>query len=188
MGDIDLEDMNKQNTHELPVIPAEGLEDKKTELLKPKTRVDGNRQKKDIKTRAGYAGYNGRTEILRRSPSDNEEPKRSGRGRRRHSKEYQEGYFAMETVSLVALAVVVIVFVVAAIMHVEMAQFSLPVLGITVVLMVLMGIFLGGAPSFVTLLLVAMSLIAGMVTGTMSEVISGVVVFLGTVLCMKDRG
>ena len=38
------------------------------------------------------------------------------------------------------------------------------------------------------LILVILSLIAGMVTGTMSEVISGVVVFIGTVLCMKDRG
>ncbi|MCR4745236.1 MAG: hypothetical protein K5894_08400 [Lachnospiraceae bacterium] len=98
-----------------------------------------------------------------------------------------EGYISSEALTLISLAAIVIVTIVCAVLHVQMNTVSLPVLLITLIIVILMGLFLGNSPSWITMLLVAAIMIAGAATGMYAEVTIGVVVFLATVFAIKER-
>ncbi len=97
------------------------------------------------------------------------------------------GYISNEAVTLASLAFIVIVTVICAFLHVQMNTISLPVVLITLVIFILMGIFLGNSPSAISLFLVGLILIVGAVTGMYAEVCIGVVIFLATVFTIKEK-
>lgn len=98
-----------------------------------------------------------------------------------------EGYISSEAMTLISLVAIVIVTVVSAILHVQMNTVSVPALLITLVIEILMGIFLGNSPSWVSLLLVAVIMTVGAIVGMYAEVTIGVVIFLGTVFTIKEK-
>ncbi len=133
-----------------------------------------------------YKNYSGNADVLRHKKRENEK-QRGSRGRRKKQKIQREGIVSTETVSLVALVIILGTIIFSAVRHVEMRELSLAVLLITAVITVIMGVLLGDAPSYVTLIVVALIIIAGAITGMFSEVITGAVFFLGTVLAIKGR-
>lgn len=132
-----------------------------------------------------YKNYSGSADVLRhkRREGDNK------RGRRRglRKKQKRESIISPETISLIALVIIVAAIFICAFKHVEMRELSLAALIVTSVITVIMGLLLGDAPSYVALILVAMIIIAGAVTGMFSEVITGSVIFLGAVAAVKGR-
>ena len=133
-----------------------------------------------------YKNYSGNADVLRHKKRENEK-QRGSRGRRKKQQVQREGIVSTETVSLVALVIILATIIFSAVRHVEMRELSLAVLLITAVITVIMGVLLGDAPSYVTLIVVALIIIAGAITGMFSEVITGAVFFLGTVLAIKGR-
>ncbi len=97
------------------------------------------------------------------------------------------GYISSEALALISLAFIVIVTIVCAFLHVQMNTISLPVVLITLVIFILMGLFLGNSPSVISLFLVGLILIVGAITGMYAEVTIGVVVFLATVFTIKEK-
>ncbi len=133
-----------------------------------------------------YANYSGNADVLRHKKREQEKT-RGRRGKKARQKQRSEGFISTETISLIALVIILGTIFFCAIRHVEMKELSLTVLLITAVITIVMGVLLGDAPSYVTLILVALIIIAGAVTGMFSEVITGVIIFLGTVLAIKGR-
>jgi len=133
-----------------------------------------------------YKDYTGNADILRHADRK-EDGLRSGSRKKRRKSRRKESFIAAESISLLALAVIILVIFICAIKHVEFNTLSLAALLITSIITVAMGIFLGEAPSYVALILVALIIIAGAVTGMFSEVITGVVIFLGTLTAIKGR-
>ncbi len=132
-----------------------------------------------------YQNYSGSADVLRykRKEGDN----RRGRGRRSRKKQRRDEVVSFEAISVVALVIILGTVFFCAIRHVEMHELSLAALLVTIIITILMGFFLREAPAYVTLILVAMIIIAGAVTGMFSEVITGSVIFLGTVAAIKGR-
>lgn len=133
-----------------------------------------------------YKEYSGNADILRHAEKKDDGYKGRSRKKKRKARK-RESYIASETISLIALAAIILVIFICAIKHVEFSALSLPALLITSVITVAMGIFLGEAPAYVSLILVALIVIAGAVTGMFSEVITGVVIFLCTVTAIKGK-
>ncbi|MBQ9550464.1 MAG: DMT family transporter [Lachnospiraceae bacterium] len=133
-----------------------------------------------------YKNYSGNADVLRHKKRENEK-QRGSRVRKKKQKIQREGMISTETISLVALVIILGTIIFSAVRHVEMRELSLAVLLITAVITIIMGVLLGDAPSYVTLILVALIIIAGAITGMFSEVITGAVFFLGTVLAIKGR-
>lgn len=133
-----------------------------------------------------YKEYTGNAEVLRHAERKGDDGKYRTRNKRRKSRK-RESFIASETISLIALAAIILVIFICALKHIEFSTLSVPALIVTSVITVAMGIFLGEAPSYVTLILVALIIIAGAVTGMFSEVITGVVIFLGTVTAIKGK-
>ncbi len=132
-----------------------------------------------------YKNYSGNADVLRyrRKEGDN----KRGRSRRNRKNKKREGIMSVEAVSLIALIFIVGTIFFCAVRHVEIRELSLAVLIITSAITVIMGIMLREAPAYVSLILVAMIIVAGAVTGMFSEVITGSVIFLGTVTAVKGR-
>ncbi len=97
------------------------------------------------------------------------------------------GYISNEAMTLASLSIIVIVTILCALFHVKMNAMSAPALIITLVIVIIMGILMGNAPSWVSLLLVAAIMVVGAVTGMYAEVLTGVIVFLGTVITIKEK-
>ncbi len=132
-----------------------------------------------------YKNYSGSADVLRHKRREND----NKRGRRRglRKKQKRESVISPETISLIALVVIIGTIFFCAIKHVEMRELSLAALIVTSLITVIMGLLLGDAPSYVALILVALIIIAGAVTGMFSEVITGSVIFLGAVSAVKGR-
>nr|MCR5024465.1 hypothetical protein [Lachnospiraceae bacterium] len=133
-----------------------------------------------------YKEYTGNADILRHADKKGDDSKHRTRNKRRKNRK-RESYLAAETISLIALAAIILVIFICALKHIEFSTLSVPALIVTSIITVAMGIFLGEAPSYVTLILVALIIIAGAVTGMFSEVVTGVVIFLGTVTAIKGK-
>ncbi|MBR1892847.1 MAG: hypothetical protein IJ815_04885 [Lachnospiraceae bacterium] len=97
------------------------------------------------------------------------------------------GYISNEAMTLASLSIIVIVTILCALFHVEMNAMSAPALIITLIIVIIMGILMGNAPSWVSLLLVAAIMVVGALTGMYAEVLTGVIVFLGTVITIKEK-
>ncbi len=135
-----------------------------------------------------YKNYSGNADVLRhkRRETDNTRSHRAKKGKQKR-KERREGFISTETISLIALVIILGTIFFCAIRHVEMRQLSLPILLVTVIITVIMGVLLGDIPAYVTLIVVALLIIAGAVTGMLTEVLTGAMFFLGTVLAIKGR-
>ncbi|SFK99899.1 hypothetical protein SAMN05216390_10787 [Lachnospiraceae bacterium KH1T2] len=120
-----------------------------------------------------------RADIMKREESKKPEWKKK--------KPVFDGYFAAETFTLIALAVIILVTVICTFLHVQMHTMSALALVITLVIEIAMGILLGNSPSWVALLIVAAIMIAGAATGMFSEVVTGSLVFLGTFITIKEK-
>ncbi len=145
--------------------------------------------RKQLKTRSNYKGDNSKTEVLRHVDRDSEEADEQGyrRSRRSADMEYRDGYFSKEMLSLVGIASIVITAIVCAIVKVELRELSVTPLIIISILVFLMGVFLSTAPSYVPLFLLTVMMIVGAITDNFSEVVIGGVVFLSTVLAIKEK-
>ena len=97
------------------------------------------------------------------------------------------GYISTEAMTLASLSIIVIVTILCALLHVEMNSMSAPALIITLIIVIIMGMLLGNSPSWVSLLIVAAIMIVGALTGMYAEVLTGVIVFLGTVITIKEK-
>lgn len=133
-----------------------------------------------------YTNYSGNADVLRHKNRDGESGTER-RSRKKGKRRKRDSAVSTETISLVALIVIVGAIFVCALRHVEMRELSLAALIITAIITIAMGVLLGDTPSYVTLIVVALIIIAGAITGMFSEVITGVVMFLGTVLAIKGR-
>ena len=109
------------------------------------------------------------------------------RRRNLNEEDFKESSFPIQIISYVAVAIIVIIALICAFRGIEFNKLSPLVLGIISVIMVVMGIFLGMIPSFITLLSAAAALVAGALTGFFSEVVSALVVLLATVTALKGR-
>ncbi|MBO6132719.1 MAG: hypothetical protein J6P05_00080 [Lachnospiraceae bacterium] len=132
-----------------------------------------------------------KTEVLRHESRMNEEgeDKSHKKRKKRKAADTQASVFgvSMEAICLVALLLIIIVLFGAAIGRVELTELSVPVMAITTIIVIIMGFIMGGAPSFVSLIIVALILLAGALTGMLSEVLVGVIVFMGTVIVIKEK-
>ena len=122
--------------------------------------------------------YKTRTDILRYE--DVIHPKKAAKS------EESEGFISRGALSLGALAAIVLVAVFCALRHVPMDIISLPALGLTIAIMVLMGVFLSSSPLYVTVLVAAAALILGAALGMYAEVLTGVTVCFGTVMTIRE--
>ncbi|MCR4891025.1 MAG: hypothetical protein K5989_02390 [Lachnospiraceae bacterium] len=170
------------------------VDEEKKEEVKEKTELtekEKNPVKKTIKTRSSYMGYKTKTEVLRHVDRDEEwERQRQSRGkrsRRNKDMEYDEGYFSRETLAIVSLAVFFIVAIIFAIRKTELQPMSVPVVGIISVILALMGFFVSSTPAFVPLMFSCIILLVGVFTGMLSEVMVGLVIFLGVILTVKEK-
>ncbi|MCR4590345.1 MAG: hypothetical protein K5668_05965 [Lachnospiraceae bacterium] len=191
-----------------PVI--EETAEQKTEILRSRIDADGAPKTEVKESTAGmltdgmpeflrsanstirrdgpYKNYSGNADVLRHKRREPEKG-RSRKTRKGHDskRERREGILSTETISLIALVIILGTIFFCAIKHVEMRELSLPILLVTVLITIIMGVLLGDTPSYVTLILVALIIIAGAITGFFSEVITGALFFLGTVLAIKGR-
>lgn len=135
-----------------------------------------------------YKNYSGNADVLRHKKREPEgsRNRRSKRSKQRN-RERSEGILSTETISLIALVIILGTIFFCALRHVEMRQLSIPILLVTVIITIIMGVLLGDTPAYVTLIVVALIIIAGAVTGMLSEVLTGALFFLGTVLAIKGR-
>ena len=135
-----------------------------------------------------YKNYSGNADVLRHKKREPEgtRARRAKRSKQR-AKERSEGILSTETISLIALVIILGTIFFCAMKHVEMRQLSIPILLVTVIITIIMGVLLGDTPAYVTLIVVALIIIAGAVTGMLSEVLTGALFFLGTVLAIKGR-
>lgn len=107
-------------------------------------------------------------------------------GHRIHAREedYIDSRFPKQQAALVMLIVLAVFCVVGG---VHMGQISAAVLSVIIFIELLMGFFLGNAPAFITIMLTALMMAAGMFTKTLEAVAPGCIVFIATVLAVKDK-
>ena len=133
-----------------------------------------------------YKNYTGNADVLRHKTREPEKGK-GRRNRKKRQRQRRDGIISTETISLLALVVIVGAIFFCAFKHVEMRELSLAALVVISLITIIMGALLGDAPSYVSLILVALIIIAGAITGMFSEVITAVIIFLGTVTAIKGR-
>ena len=133
-----------------------------------------------------YKNYTGNADVLRHKTREPEKG-RGRRNRKKRQRQRRDGIISTETISLLALVVIVGAIFFCAFKHVEMRELSLAALVVISLITIIMGALLGDAPSYVSLILVALIIIAGAITGMFSEVITAVIIFLGTVTAIKGR-
>ena len=134
----------------------------------------------------GHLGFYGNADVLRHKTREPEKG-RGRRNRKKRQRQRRDGIISTETISLLALVVIVGAIFFCAFKHVEMRELSLAALVVISLITIIMGALLGDAPSYVSLILVALIIIAGAITGMFSEVITAVIIFLGTVTAIKGR-
>ena len=133
-----------------------------------------------------YANYKGNADILRHTRREPENA-RSRRLRKKKQRQRREGLISTETISLIALVIILGAIFFCAVKHIELTELSISALIVISVITIVMGALVGDIPSYVTLILVALIIIAGAITGMLSEVLTGLILFLSTVLAIKGR-
>jgi uncharacterized membrane protein len=98
--------------------------------------------------------------------------------------DYVESTFPKQTVALVTLAIIVIASIICGR---KVGEVSVAVICVIVFIELVMGFFLGNSPVFVSLLLVAIMMVIGILTKTVEVILPGIVVFLGTILTVKEK-
>ena len=193
-----------QKTAEIPVITPE-LAIKTPEIKATETENRTVTEEKTVKPEANdampdflrsanstirrdgpYKNYTGNAEVLRHKEREPEKG-RNRRNRKKRQKQRRDGIISTETISLLALFVIIGTIFFCAFKHVEMRELSLTALVVISLITIIMGALLGDAPSYVSLILVALIIIAGAITGMFSEVITAVIIFLGIVTAIKGR-
>ncbi|SKC06656.1 hypothetical protein SAMN06296386_11733 [Lachnospiraceae bacterium] len=124
---------------------------------------------------------NSRTEVLRHVESEEDRKMRP----KRH--EYKETVISRDTLSLFGIAAVVIVLLICALAHVKVETMPVPVSAITVVIVLLMAVFMGNSPTWISLTLIALLLIIGAVTGMYTIALVGAVVYLSVISVIKGK-
>ena len=119
----------------------------------------------------------GVTEILQKENSVN-------RSFRTSENDFVESGFPRQQAALVALVILAILCIIGG---VRMGEISAAVICVIVFIELLMGFFLGNEPAFISIILTAIMVLAGMLTGTLSAVAPGCIVFIGTVLVVKGK-
>lgn len=103
---------------------------------------------------------------------------------RRHSREPELAGIPVSTIKYISLAILIVV---AAICGYKFLEVSLPIVLVLIVIVVIMGVVLHSTPVFVSVLLAAAILIAGMLTGNTDIVICAISTYLGTILVLKEN-
>ena len=124
---------------------------------------------------------NSRTEVLRHAESKDDRKKRNVR------REYKDAVLSRDTLSLIGIAAVVVVLIICALAHVHVETMSVPVVAIAMVIVLLMGVFMGNAPTWASLALVALLIVIGAVTGMFTIVLTGAVVYLSVISVIKGK-
>lgn len=112
------------------------------------------------------------------------EPEPSRSRVRAREEDYIESRFPKQQAALVALVVLAVFCVVGGR---QIGDTAVAVLCVVIFIEMLMGFFLGNAPSCITVTLTALMALVGMLTKTSGAVIPGCVVFIATVLVVKDK-
>lgn len=123
-----------------------------------------------------------RTEGVLEAPENTVEY--AGNRLRAREEDYIESGFPRQQAAVIML-VILAVFCVAG--GAYAGKVSAAVLCVIVFIELLMGFFLGSAPAFITVMLTAGMLAAGMLTKTLDAVAPGCIVFIATVLTVKDK-
>lgn len=98
--------------------------------------------------------------------------------------DFVENRFPKQTVELIVLAALVITSIVCGI---KVLGITAAVICVIVFIELLMGFFLGNSPSFISVILVLAMILVGVFTGTLETILVGAVVFLTTILVVKDK-
>ncbi len=132
-------------------------------------------------SRLTVTSNNSRTEVLRHAEPKTDHRKRNVR------QEYKETVLSRDTLSLIGIAAVVVVLLICALAHVQVEMMSVPVVAIAMVIVLLMGVFMGNAPTWASLALVALLIVIGALTGMFTIVLTGAVVYLSVISVIKGK-
>lgn len=124
----------------------------------------------------------GVTELLKKEDMPGKRVQKSGI--RAREEDFDENAFPKKQAALGALVFLAILCIIGG---TRIGEVSVAVMCVIILIVLLMGFFLGNAPVFVTVILTALMVLAGMFTTTLEIVALGCIVFIATVFVVKEK-